>query len=402
MKNSCPHCDPYIIDKKHINERINRLFEPFFALLNLFDRLMHAIPFLFKITNYITLTLIFHIPKKLKWIKPTKPDKTLFNRTQVIINEAAKRNIHIEPLAFRGRTTHYCAMHLPKKTIYFEGLPHLRLDHQPKHHLDDKKYFKKLLKKNNIPHPIGRTCRTYHQALEFTSQHGFPVIIKPTDGSLSKHTTCNINNESSLKQAVDIAKIISPKFLVEQHIKGDVFRATCVNNKLIAICTREPANIIGDGHNTIQQLIDIKNSHEHRGETHTNNTTLHHIPITQTTHNLLEKQQLKLKSIPQKNTKVYLQTKVTLTAGADIHDITDTIHPDNKQLIEQTAHACNTTVIGIDGICPDITRPYTTQSFAIIEANTLPYIDMHHFPTTGKSHNIAAAIIDHLLPNMLQ
>ncbi|MDP3790961.1 MAG: hypothetical protein Q8R38_02835 [Candidatus Omnitrophota bacterium] len=32
--------------------------------------------------------------------------------------------------------------------------------------------------------------------------------------------------------------------------------------------------------------------------------------------------------------------------------------------------------------------------FGIIEANSLPYIDMHHFPVTGAPRNVAGAILD--------
>ena len=47
---------------------------------------------------------------------------------------------------------------------------------------------------------------------------------------------------------------------MEKFIEGDVYRATLVNHKMAVCCMREAPNVVGDGINTIAELIKIKTS----------------------------------------------------------------------------------------------------------------------------------------------
>ena len=99
---------------------------------------------------------------------------------------------------------------------------------------------------------------------------------------------------------------------------------------------------------------------------------------------MLASQNLTLTSILANDRKVYLHDKVILGCGADIHDTTDTMHLDNISLFEKVGALCAEPVIGIDFIASDISRSYLEQKCAILEANSLPYIDMHHYPVTVR------------------
>ena len=111
---------------------------------------------------------------------------------------------------------------------------------------------------------------------------------------------------------------------------------------------------------------------------------------------MLKSRGLTLKSVLPKNKKVYLHDKVVLACGADIHDRTDDVHPDNKQLFLRLSQILGTPIVGIDFICRDVSKPYSEQQCAIIEANSLPYIDMHHFPVSGKPRDVAGRIVDNV------
>ena len=92
---------------------------------------------------------------------------------------------------------------------------------------------------------------------------------------------------------------------------------------------------------------------------------------------------------------VYLQEKVILACGADIHDRTDEIHVETIKMFQKAAQLCDTALIGFDFICEDISKSYLTQDCAIIEANSCPSIDMHHFPVSGKVRDVAGKLLDH-------
>ena len=131
-----------------------------------------------------------------------------------------------------------------------------------------------------------------------------------------------------------------------------------------------------------------------RGEKHDKNSTLKKIEIDQALKNFIDQQKFSLDDVPVENKKIYLGNKIVLASGADIHDVTDLIHIKNVKLFENISTLLNASIIGFDVIMPCISRPYNEVVFGIIEANGVPYIDMHHFPISGKSRNVASVIFD--------
>ena len=103
-----------------------------------------------------------------------------------------------------------------------------------------------------------------------------------------------------------------------------------------------------------------------------------------------------MESVLPKGTKARLHNKIILKCGADIHDKTDEIHPDNVALFQKISRLCDTPLVGLDFICQDISLPHHRQECAVLEANSLPYIDMHHYPLTGQPRNVAGLIVDYM------
>ncbi|MBI4239759.1 hypothetical protein HY620_02095, partial [Candidatus Uhrbacteria bacterium] len=286
------------------------------------------------------------------------------------------------------------SLYTPTRKIIFEELPTLQLDREYEHDLSNKELFKKILTQINAPHTTGKTFHKSADALEYATTMGFPLVVKPQQGSLSRHTFCNITSVDHLRAAIAHAQTLNKAFIVERYIAGDVFRATLVNATLVAACWRERPNVIGDGISTIAQLRDRKNASPLRGNLSQKNTTLHKIPCTDGVISFLAQQGLTLESVPPQGQKVYLHEKVILACGADIHDVTDALHGETRELLERVARRCHVPLIGFDLIASDISMSYRDQPFAILEANTKPFIDMHHYPVTGKSRNVAGALLD--------
>ena len=399
-KNFCLHCDPYPNDSSHASEKLELLLHPIImviidpleGLMQKFPRLNRALNKLIFYSFFKTL-LAFRI---LREVEANDTDDKLYNRSLVVVREARKRGIAIKPLKFFGQSTNHFSIEVNGAKNFFEGLPCLEIEHISQVDFDDKGKFKELLQQAGLPCPNGRAFRDYLPALEFVRNNlKFPLVVKPRAGSLSKHTTCNIKTEDQLQKAVAIAKIISRDFVVEEFFEGDVHRVTLVNGNLAAACLREPPNVVGDGRSTIRELIGVKNLNPVRGEMHQRNFTLHKIIVTGRTDSLLAAQNLDLDSVPSVGAKIYLHDKVILACGADIHDTTDLVHPENKVLFKKVSELCRAPLIGIDFITPDISKPYREQPCAIIEVNSLPYIDMHHYPVTGQARNVAGHILDY-------
>lgn len=88
-------------------------------------------------------------------------------------------------------------------------------------------------------------------------------------------------------------------------------------------------------------------------------------------------------------------------SGADSVDVTDKIHPQMAELAVRVAEVFDAKLLGLDFLTPDITKePSKDNQPAIIEVNSYPFIDMHHYPYEGKSRNVAGAIWDMVLKEL--
>ena len=398
----CRHCDPIASHPWHFSERAGSFLFPLKRILmpakqmteNKFPKLLFR---LHKIILYgLFRTLL--TARILKEADIADNDETVSNRTLVVAREAAKRGIVVKSFKFLGKeTTNFFSIKIKNKKIFFEVLPTEEIAKIAKIDFDDKYEFKRILQAVNLPRAKGERFGKIKPALAYAEKLGFPLTVKPNNSSLSKHTTCNIQNETDLKKSIRVAQIINPYFIVEKFIKGNVYRVTLVNHEMAGCCMREAPNVIGDGAHTVAELIEIKNRHPWRGEAHQKNFTLHKIIIDESARSFLVKRRLSFESVLPEGSKAYLRDKIILKCGADIHDKTDEVHPDNVELFEKISRLCDAPLIGLDFICQDISRPYHQQECAVLEANSLPYIDMHHYPLTGKPRNIAGLIMDYVI-----
>jgi len=398
----CRHCDPIISHPWHFSERAGNFLFPLKRFLTpARQRLENKFPKLISSLHRIILYNLFRaflIVRILKEADIADNDETVSNRTLVVAREAAKRGFPVKSFKFLGGGgTNFFSIKIKNKKIFFEVLPTEEIAKIAKIDFDDKYEFKLILQAANFPCAEGERFSKIKPALAYAEKLGFPLVVKPNNSSLSKHIACDIQNEADLKKAICVAQIINPYFIVEKFIKGDTHRVTLVNHEMAGCCMREASNVTGDGAHTIAELIEIKNKHPRRGEAYQKNFTLHKIAADENAQFFLAKQGLTFESVLPKWNRVYLRDKIILKCGADIHDKTDEVHPDNIALFQKVSRLCEAPLVGLDFICQDISQPYHQQECAVLEANSLPYIDMHHYPVTGKPRNVAGLIMDYVL-----
>ena len=54
--------------------------------------------------------------------------------------------------------------------------------------------------------------------------------------------------------------------MVEDYLAGTEYRFFVLGDETLAVLLRVPANVIGDGKNTVRELVEIKNSDPLRGD----------------------------------------------------------------------------------------------------------------------------------------
>ncbi len=394
-KKYCPHCWPtkrrnhFIF---HLNYYIDSIITFFKKSQQIFERKN-------KHSGATTIRALINILSFLKIIRfADDPNVTkLYNRSLIFFNEAKKRGLDIKTIKFLWFYVDEFRLIYKNKKYYYNAIPITIFPNDINYNYHDKFFTKKLLKEHGIPVSSGQVFTDTKKALRFGQTLGFPLVVKPSKASLSHHVTCLINSDAELSAAIQIARKYRPAFIVEKYIHGNLFRATVIDKNVVFICQKDKANIQGNGYSTIEELIKTKNNHINRGHTHQMNTTLHKIPIDNTLIKNLTDHGLNLKTILEKDKKIYLQNKYILSYGCDIIGCSEDAHVDNKKLFIKIANILETNLVGIDFICPDINKSYKEQETAILECNDLPYIDMHQYPSHGKPEPVAEIVWDAVL-----
>ncbi len=327
--------------------------------------------------------------------------------------------------------------------------------------MDNKGELRKHFLAAGIPMAKGGIGRTWGEVNALFEKLPHPVIVKPNIGSRGRHTTTRIETKEELRVAFDKAKKLSPWMIVEQEFIGTLHRVLLIDGRVVAVLRRDRAYIIGDGASTIQKIVNEENknprrtpsiiaskthrshpkqsgSHPNQDETyngHPEQSEPHRshpdpsadgegsyksinrshpersegsykstdnefcpLPTDAEATDELARQKLNWHSIPQKDEMIYLSRKPSRSVGGSTMDVTSETHQENIKLFERIAQIVNDPLIGVDFFMGGMSTPWNAQSCAgVIECNSLPFIDLHHYPLYGPVRDAAGALWDAVL-----
>jgi cyanophycin synthetase len=193
-----------------------------------------------------------------------------------------------------------------------------------------------------------------------------------------------------------VAREHARSVIVETFLEGDDHRLLVVNGSLVAATRRTPGHVVGDGNHTIEQLVDIVNQDPRRGVGH--EKVLTRLELDAQAQKMLEHVNMKSDSVPDAGQVVLLRSTANLSTGGTATDVTDVIHPDNREMAERAVRAIGLDVGGVDFLSKDITESYRTIGGGICEVNAAPGFRMHVAPSEGTARDVAAPVIDMLFP----
>lgn len=260
----------------------------------------------------------------------------------------------------------------------------------------DKELTKQMLDLAAIPVPYGGVAYTEEEAVKQFREIEQAVVVKPLDGNQGKGVSLNLVTEEEVREAFRIAQHFSEAVIVESYLEGRHYRVLVVGEQVAAAAERMPAHVIGDGKQTIVQLIEQENRDPRRGDGH--EAPLTKIKIDDVMWNVLTRGGRTLDDVPHAGEIVILRDNDNLSTGGTALDVTSIVHPTIAELCIRTARIVGLDICGIDFICPDIAEPFDESRSCVIEVNAAPGIRMHQSPSVGEPRNVGAAIVDMLYP----
>jgi D-alanine-D-alanine ligase-like ATP-grasp enzyme len=367
--------------------------EPFFDLM---ERMFNNVAE--KLADAITLPFFrIMVFLKLGHYSDKYDDKDTW-RTKCFWDEAERRGIkmrefHLGPLR-DGFVAEYKG-----KVIVFDGLPRPGYkDSTALKWMDNKGIMKVKFLKEGLPVAPGGVAfnkKGAHKIFnDLQKSQKTSVITKPNLGSRSRHTMIHIDTSEKLIVGFRKAKKLSPLVIIEEELRGYLFRGTLIGGKLAGVVRRDQPEVKGDGVHTLQELMDEENKRPERG-----GPIFHKIIIDKESEVELQRQNIKLEEVVEKDRVVTFSQKTSRGCGGTTTEVTDITHPDNIEMLEHVAKFLDDPLIGVDFIMEDITKSWKEeQHCGIIECNSLPFIDLHHYPLFGKPNNVAGKLWDLVLP----
>ena len=114
--------------------------------------------------------------------------------------------------------------------------------------------------------------------------------------------------------------------------------------------------MIGDGKSTIAELIDIINSDPRRGIGH--EKVLTRLEINSQAKRLMVDAGYDEKTVLKKDEQFFLCATANLSTGGTAIDLTDVVHPDNREMAIRAVRAVGLDIGGVDFLTDDITHSY--------------------------------------------
>ncbi|MFA8433616.1 MAG: bifunctional glutamate--cysteine ligase GshA/glutathione synthetase GshB [Marinifilaceae bacterium] len=315
--------------------------------------------------------------------------------TQMLLKEAVRRGIDFEIL---DRKENFVRLTKDGRNEYVMQATRTSLDNYSSVlMMENKLVTKKVLKEYEIRVPGGGHYTKAEEALlDFLLFENRPIVVKPKSTNFGIGITIlkENNDYSVFKRAVEIAFEQDDSILIEGFEEGREFRFFVINDDVVGILHRVPANVKGDGVCTITELVQQKNQDPLRGKGY--RTPLEKIALGEAEEMFLKSQNLDFNSIPGKDEVVYLRENSNISTGGDSIDYTDEIHPSYKKIAVRAAQALDVKITGLDMMIPDIKIPAAEDNYAIIEMNFNPAIHIHCFPYLGKNRKLNQKILDAL------
>ncbi len=93
-----------------------------------------------------------------------------------------------------------------------------------------------------------------------------------------------------------------------------------------------------------------------------------------------------------------MRSTANLSTGGTATDVTDIIHPDNRDMAIRAIRAIGLDVGGVDFLSKNIAESYREIGGGICEVNAAPGFRMHVAPSEGTPRDVAGPVIDMLFP----
>lgn len=300
-------------------------------------------------------------------------DDDAFNPyARIIIGEARRRGIHVEPIDPAGgffRLT-YGGRSIRSRESLSELTSAVAVSI-----CDDKAATRRVVAAAGVRAPAQIEADAPRESIEdFVRQHG-AVVVKPARGEQGRGVAVGLDSLEAVDNAIAHAQAVGGRVLIEQCVAGEDLRLIVIDFKVVAAAVRRPARIIGDGRSTIRTLIQ-RQSRRRAAATGGESR----IPLDAETERTLRAAGYAYDQVLDDGVEIAVRRTANLHTGGTIHDVTPDLHPALVEAAIAAARAIDIPVVGIDFMV----RSPSDPDYYFIEANERPGLANHEPQPTAE------------------
>lgn len=311
--------------------------------------------------------------------------------TQMVLKEALQRGMHVEIL---DRQENFIRLSNHKKACLIKQATQTERDTLISYlAMESKSVTQKILKEKGL----NTTKHTLYPTAENALKHYVcfqdkKVVIKPNKANFGEGISfVDPWDKESFRQAVNEIEARKDQILIEPFFEGKEYRFLVIGKKVVAVALRVPANVKGDGKNSIEKLIERKNQVIKSRERFQKQLSLSSDVL----------QNLKLQgytehSIPKKEEIVFLKKNSNVSTGGESYDQTDQMENGYKKIAIKATEAIGAHTCGVDILIQDMHLKPSASNHVIIELNYNPALFIHRFPTSGVKRYVEKDLLDDL------
>ena len=311
--------------------------------------------------------------------------------TQMVIREALARGIEIDIL---DRCDNFIRLRKSGQSVLVRQATMTTLDPLVSYFvMENKKVTKALLSEAGFRAPQGRSYSSPQEAIDdYGHFESIPCVVKPnfTNYGIGVHMI-GIGDAEHFANAVHDAFQHGQVVLVEEFFPGQEYRFLVIDGKVEAVCKRMPANVIGDGKQTIRQLVRSKNA-----DPKSYKIADYRIQLGQLEKQVLAEQGLTSESVLEKGQRAQLRHNSNVSTGGDPIDVTDDATSAFSELAIQASALVHAHFCGVDIIIQDFSQEPSVDNHCFIELNFNPALYLHRYPVEGKKRYVEKAVLDQL------
>lgn len=201
-------------------------------------------------------------------------------------------------------------------------------------------------------------------ALAFARHHGFPLFLKPNEGTAGKGVMKVTSVERLFEGIRDLFES-ADKALLQVAASGRDYRLVVLDGQVLAAYERSPFTVTGDGISSVAALVSGALEGFRKGDRPAGLSADDPRIVAE-----LAGQGLEPASVPASGQRVVLMPNANLSTGGYSADRSEAVHPDFAAIAARAAASCGLVFAGVDIMTEDISQP--AGDYRVLEVNSAP------------------------------